>query len=157
MKKNRFIPALATSVAIGFFAATNAADKVTLRSLLAEMTDPDANTYLPSPRYTARLWSSHDRRTTTPDADGWFANNDHGKFIRSETVGDCTEDVMLDAEGPGAITRFWITVSGKAGEGKIRVYVDGRLVAEDNCLKLVSGGMFCAAPLSVKTAPEMSA
>ena len=51
---------LATAVADG---------KVTLRSLLEEMTDPDANTYLPSPRYTARLWSSHDRKTT-PNADG---------------------------------------------------------------------------------------
>ena len=98
MKKNRFIPAVATSVAIGLFAAANAADKVTLRFLLAEMTDPDANTYLPVPRYTTCLWSSHDRRTTTPGADGWFANDDHSKFIRSETVGGRTEDVMLDVE-----------------------------------------------------------
>ena len=154
MKKNRFIPAVATSVAIGLFTAANAADKVTLRSLLAEMTDPDANTYLPVPRYTTCLWSSHDRRTTTPGADGWFANDDHSKFIRSETVGGRTEDVMLDVNGPGAITRFWITVSGKAGEGDIRIYIDGRLVAEGNCLRLVSGGTLCAAPLSDSVSHE---
>ena len=51
--------------AFGFACTASAAERVTLRSLLAEMTDPDANTYLPSPRYTARLWSSYDRRTTT--------------------------------------------------------------------------------------------
>ena len=102
--------------AVGLAVTASAADKVTVRSLLAEMTDPDANTYLPAPRYTTRLWSSHDRRTTTPGADGWFANDDHSKFIRSETVDGRTEDVMLDVNGPGAITRFWITVSDKAGE-----------------------------------------
>ena len=51
--------------AVGLAVTASAADKVTVRSLLAEMTDPDANTYLPAPRYTTRLWSSHDRRTTT--------------------------------------------------------------------------------------------
>ncbi len=97
-------------VAVGLAVTANAADKVTLRSLLEEMTDSDANTYLPAPRYTTRLWSSHDRRTTTPGTDGWFANDDHSKFIRSETVDGRTEDVMLDVNGPGAITRFWSTV-----------------------------------------------
>ena len=142
--------------AVGLAVTASAADKVTVRSLLAEMTDPDANTYLPAPRYTTRLWSSHDRRTTTPGADGWFANDDHSKFIRSETVDGRTEDVMLDVNGPGAITRFWITVSDKAGEGKIRVYIDGRLAVEDNCLKLVSGGTLCAAPLSDSVPHESS-
>lgn len=142
------------ALAAGLSLAASAAEMVTLKSLLEEMTDPDANTYLPLPRFTARLWSSYDRKTTEPGAAGWFANADASQFVRSEMVDGRKEDVMLDAKGPGAITRFWITVSGAAGSGDIRIYVDGRLVVEGNCLDVVSGGTLCAPPLSDSVSRE---
>ncbi|MBQ9432131.1 MAG: DUF2961 domain-containing protein [Kiritimatiellae bacterium] len=125
-----------------------AGDRVTMRSLLSEMLDPDANTYLPQPGRTARLWSSYDRKSITPDQPGWFANDDHSHFLSVSAEGENEAGLMLDAAGPGAITRFWITVAGNAEKGIIRIFVDGNLVVEGNCLEVVSGGKICGAPLS---------
>ena len=133
---------------IGMALDAGAAEKVTLASLLAEMTDPDANTYLPSPRYTARLWSSHDRGSTLPGKPGWFANADASQFVREENNGGRREHVLLDAQGPGAITRFWVTVARTEGKGTLRFYIDGKLSVEGEVLKLLSGGALCAAPSS---------
>ena len=81
MKRNSVV---VLALVTGLSLAASAAEMVTLKSLLEEMTDPDANTYLPSPRFTTRLWSSHDRKTTVPEADGWFANGDFSKFLREQ-------------------------------------------------------------------------
>ena len=134
--------------------SSGASGAVTLKSLLEEMTDPDANTYLPSPRYTARLWSSHDRRTTAPDEDGWFANGDASQFVRTETTEGRREEVLLDAKGPGAITRFWVTVARTDGKGTLRIYIDGRLAVEGGVLDILSGGALCGAPLSDSVSRE---
>lgn len=140
---------------VGCTTVPNRSDEtVSLSSLLREMTDADANTYLPKVPFTARLWSSHDRQTTTPDQPGWFANGDANQFIRRDTVDGAVEEVMLDAKGPGAITRFWITVSGTCDRGDIRLYVDGTRVMATNCLAFVSGGCFCPAPLSDSISKE---
>ena len=140
--------------AVGMALGAVGADKVTLASLLAEMTDPDANTYLPSPRYTARLWSSHDRGSTLPGKPGWFANADASQFMREENDGGRREHVLLDAQGPGAITRFWVTVARTEGKGTLRFYIDGKLSVEGEVLKLLSGGALCAAPLSDSVSTE---
>ena len=144
---------LALAVA-GFSLAASASGQVTLKSLLEEMSNPDANTYLPSPRFTARLWSSHDRKTTTPEADGWFANADFSQFLREENNEERREQVMLDAQGPGAITRFWVTVARTDGKGILRIYIDGKLAVEGEVLKILSGGMLCGAPLSDSVSHE---
>ncbi len=133
---------------LAFLAVSVSAAPISLESLLREMTDPDANTYFPSPAYTTRLWSSYDRGSTTPDRPGWFANDDNNKYLRAEEVDGRREEVMLDAKGSGVITRFWITVSGGSHEGDLRLYIDGRCVLETNCVAFVSGGVFCGAPLS---------
>ena len=147
MKKLRLVKKLA--ILVFFLCEAGAfAQPITLESLLAEMIDPDANTYFPDPAFTARLWSSYDRQTTTADKSGWFANDDNNKFLRTEKVGGRTEEVMLDAKGPGAITRFWITCSGGSHEGDLRLYIDGRCLLETNCVALVSGGVLSGAPLS---------
>ena len=140
---------LCAALAVAGLAAAAATEKVTLGSLLRDMTDVDANTYLPATRFTTRLWSSYDRRTTTADKPDWFANGDANQFLRSTKLPDGSEEqVMLDAKGPGAIVRFWITVSGDVHKGSIRLYVDDVLQYEDNCLTFVSGGLLCPAPLS---------
>ncbi|SEL39439.1 glycoside hydrolase family 172 protein [Parapedobacter koreensis] len=94
----------------------------TLGSLLKEMTDFDAVAKYPSPVYTLKQASSHDRRSIAPDKPGWFANTDYNQFIREEKNDGRTEYVMLDAEGPGAIVRFWLTTVVKPGI--MRFYFD---------------------------------
>jgi hypothetical protein len=98
---------------------------VTLQSLLTEMTDYDAVARWPDPSYTCHQASSYDRATKTPDDQkGWFANADQNQYIRIETNQNCIEKVMMDAVGPGAIVRFWITTHN-AKKGNIRIYLDG--------------------------------
>lgn len=111
------ISLLATAIAV--------AETITTQSLLEEMINYDAIARWPQPAYTCHQASSYDRATKTPDdPKGWFANGDQNQYIRIETVGDRTEKVMMDADGPGAIVRFWLTTHA-AKKGKIRIYFDG--------------------------------
>ena len=57
---------------------------VTLAGLIAEMTDRESIARWPYPEYTCLQASSYDRRTIAPDQDGWFANDDHTRFVRNE-------------------------------------------------------------------------
>jgi hypothetical protein len=98
---------------------------ITLQSLLRELIDYDHVARWPDPPFTCTQASSYDRASKTPaDPNGWFANGDQNQFIREEKVGGHVEKVMMDADGPGAIVRFWITC-GDEKEGKIRIYFDG--------------------------------
>jgi D-arabinan exo alpha-(1,3)/(1,5)-arabinofuranosidase (non-reducing end) len=112
---------------VGFIARTARADEatITLQSLLRELIDYDQVARWPEPAYTCKQASSYDRASKTPDdPKTWFANGDQNQFIREEKVGGHVEKVMMDATGPGAIVRFWITC-GDEKEGKIRIYFDG--------------------------------
>ncbi len=123
---------------------------VTTRSLLEEMTDREAVARFPEPAFTCRQFSSYDRESKGPDQPGWFANDDSSKFLRVETLRGRTEYVMFDAEGPGAIVRFWVTVAGTDGSGVLRIYLDGKETpeVEGRVLDVLSGGQLCGAPLS---------
>ena len=131
---------------------------VTMRSLLEEMTDREAVARFPDPAYTCRQFGSYDRASVAPDQPGWFANDDRSQFLRVETNGVRRECVMLDATGPGAIVRFWVTVAGTDGSGILRVYLDGseKPEIEGKVLDVLSGGQLCGEPLSasvsIKTA-----
>ena len=96
---------------------------VTLTTLLAEMTDVEAVARWPQPAFTCREASSYDRARLAPDKPGWFSNNDSSQYLRTETIQGRRELVMLDADGPGAIVRFWITTDSKRA-GKLRIYLD---------------------------------
>src|ERR1044072_9980824 len=89
---------------------------ITLPSLLNEMTDFNTIVKFPSPAYTLKQASSYDRRSVSPDKPGWFANTDQAQFIRTEIKESHKEYVMFDADGPGAIVRFWLTTAQKAGK-----------------------------------------
>lgn len=120
--RNRCMAAFCSSLALA--ASASAVEPVTLRSLLAEMTDFTAVARWPEPEFTCLQSSSHDRRTVSPDQPGWFANDDHTQFIREETNDGRRERVMMDAEGPGCLVRFWLTtVENK--RGVLRIYLDG--------------------------------
>jgi len=134
----------------GLVLAGSAWAGVSVRSLLEEMTDREAVARFPAPAYTARQFSSYDRGTVAPDKPGWFANDDNSKFLRVETNGVNRECVMLDAQGPGAIVRFWVTIAGADGSGILRVYLDGQAKPEieGRVLDVLSGGQLCGEPLS---------
>jgi hypothetical protein len=93
-----------------------------MASLLKEMTDFGNVAKFPVPAYTLKQASSYDRRSVSPDLPGWFANGDANQFIREEKKGDRSEFVMMDADGPGVIVRFWLTTLAK--QGTMRFYFD---------------------------------
>jgi hypothetical protein len=127
----------------------SAADRTTtLQSLLHEMTDRDAVAHWPDPPYTCREASSYDRATVAPDKPGWFGNNDFSQFIRVETTGGHSEHVMMDADGPGCIVRFWLTTDGDR-RGTIRIYLDGAAepALHFTAYDLMAGGLKLDPPL----------
>lgn len=97
---------------------------VTLESLLSELTDFLSVARWPQPEFTCQQASSYDRGTVAPDKPGWFANNDQNQFIRTEENQGRKERVMLDAEGPGCVVRFWLTTD-RNKKGMLRFYLDG--------------------------------
>ncbi len=130
--------------------------EITLESLLDESTNRLGQTTMPIPGYKIGQFSSYDRRTTSPEEEGWFANRDFTQFIRTEENQDRKEYVMFDAEGPGAVVRFWMTFAGEgASDGILRIYMDGKskAVIEDSVLKVISGGLLCGEPLSASVSP----
>ncbi len=118
------LPAPAAAWLAALLVAANARADVTLESLLAEMVDYAAVARWPQPEFTCRQASSYDRGTVAPDKPGWFANNDQNQFIRTEQNQGRAERVMLDAEGPGCVVRFWLTTD-KNKKGSLRFYLDG--------------------------------
>lgn len=153
--------AAAMAAGIGFFgcavAPAGEGPRITLESLLKEMTDVSAVARWPDPVYTCQQEGSWDRRTKTPeDAQGWFANGDNmesrGIPAQWETIQGRKECVLLDVAGPGAIVRFWS--GGAKPKGKIRFYLDG---AETPAIEapmqdLFSGNGFVPRPLAIENA-----
>ena len=129
-------------------AANCTGEPVSLGTLLDGLTDRTALTYYPERDYRIRNWSSYDRKSVSPDAAGWFANDDVNQFIRTEGV----EQVMVDAKGPGAIVRLWVTGAAMSN-GVIRIYLDGSPAFEGEAWALCGGTALCGEPLSFFTTP----
>ena len=108
---------------IASHAATTFHGKITMESLLKEMTSPEEQALFPEPAYTCRQQSSYDRASVSPDAPGWFANNDGFGTVRTDTIDGRVEKVLFDQAGPGAITRIWLTTLDK--RGTMRFYFNG--------------------------------
>ena len=99
---------------------------VTTDSLLHEMVDRDIPARSSSPRYMLKQFSSHDITKRDPaDAATWHSNRDYEQFIRTETVEGRREWVIMDAKGPGAITRFWLPLDASRDNQIVRFYLDG--------------------------------
>ncbi len=92
---------------------------VDLQGLLDELTDRSVLARWPEPVFRAYLASSNDPDALVADGDP-FANADagHSQVTTRERPGDAF--VLLDAEGPGAITRIW----SANPRGRLRVFVD---------------------------------
>jgi len=147
--KTRFFLTLTTLLLL-CSAAT--AGSISLESLLDEMVDRSRLARFPEPAYTCRQASSFDRGAKSPEEPGWFANNDRSFFLRSEKNAGREEWVMMDAQGPGAIVRFWVTAP--LYKGTIRVYLDGRdkPAIESRVDELVGGNALVGPPLSEERA-----
>ena len=96
---------------------------ITMETLLAEMTSYDAVVSYPKVPYKTLQTSSYDRRTVSPDKPFWFANNDGFGYERLDTVDGRIEKVLFEQNGPGAVTRIWMTTKDK--RGTLRFYFDG--------------------------------
>jgi hypothetical protein len=123
MKFKCLLPSLVLSVLLLSGLSSHSQKIVTLQSLLREMVDFNAVPKWPAPYYQLFQASSYDRLSVSTDKPGWFANADQGQYIREEEVGGRKENVMMDASGPGAIVRFWITTFKR--NGVLRIYFDG--------------------------------
>jgi len=74
---------------------------VTLDSLLRELVDVEAVARWPQPEYgRAGRRAVMTGPKSPPMSHGWFANDDHTQFLRSEVNQGRTEQVMLDADAP---------------------------------------------------------
>ena len=97
---------------------------IDLNRLLDEMTDLERLTKTEE-NYTTHQFSSYDRRSTDPGfltEENWFANGDRGKHLREEQIDGKVEYVLMDAEGPGAIVRFWSANPNDGGV--VKFYLD---------------------------------
>src|SRR2546425_3689380 len=68
----------------------HAAGKVTLESLLRQMTDLSLLAEFPDPPYVTRQFSSYDRASESPGKESWFANDDHGFMLYDGVVKEKT-------------------------------------------------------------------
>ncbi|MEI6234226.1 MAG: DUF2961 domain-containing protein [Planctomycetota bacterium] len=127
----------------------NAATTISFDSLLHEMVDVDSIARWPEAEFTCKQASSYDRAKVAPDKPGWFANNDNTQYIRSEENDGRKEHVMMDAEGPGALVRFWLTAGGEK-VGVLRVYLDGEAspALSFPAFDLLQGDLNIGAPLA---------
>jgi hypothetical protein len=80
--------------------ATEPAPAVSFESLLMAGLDPATLARPDALSYRARMASSYDRASIAPGEPGWFGNADAAHFLREERVGDRTEHVLLDVDGP---------------------------------------------------------
>jgi len=133
---------------------------VALESLLDEMLDRAGVARWPQPAYTCRQFSSYDRSSVAADKPGWYANWDRSHFVRVEDKASRKEYVLMDAEGPGAVVRFWATWHGPRGKpfsnGTLRVYLDDNdaPAIEGPITEVLDGGRLVGAPLSQGVSPE---
>lgn len=135
--------------ASALFLFNSCTKKITIESLLEEMTDRDCLTYSVDGKYQLKQASSYNRESVSSDKEGWYANYDMSHFVRVERNNNRREFVLLDQDGPGAIVRWWMTF-WRAENGILRVYLDKDSIPEieGSPLKVVSGQILAEAPFS---------
>jgi hypothetical protein len=134
------------------------AQKVTMESLLQEMTDPGRMARFPSREYQSLQASSYNRESVSPDQPGWFADSDGVSWIREELNDGKTEYVVMEHAGPGCITRLWTPFfyydfNNRKGPN-IRIYIDGNPepVIDECFIELLTGKGSIKPPFATFTA-----
>ena len=133
-----------------FFVCSQAlnAEPIDLGTLLEEMLDRASIAEYPEPEFVCKQASSYNRRSKAPGTPDWFAGADFDQFYGCDRVDGRNEWIMLDVEGPGAVTRWWQTQYH--GAGTIRIYLDGAgepIFAETGD-ELVGGDAITGPPLA---------
>ena len=143
MKYLRFL--ICCSVIVMHYTVGNA-QTITLTSLLTEMSVHDTLARYPLPLYASLQASSYNRESVVKDGTGWFADSDGTGFIRTEEKNGKTEWVVMEHNGPGAITEMWAPYFYYGGlddlEGPfINIYLDGEdiPVISENYFRLITG------------------
>lgn len=138
------------------FSCVSQERKITMKSLLSEMVDRERLAQFPDPEYTCKQFSSYNRSSTKPGDYTWFANADNNCFIRTEQNNGRREFVLFDAEGPGAVVRFWTTFNRYDRKGIFRFYFDNETKPgiEGEPMDLISGGKLVGPPLSFSVSEE---
>ena len=155
MKRNQFLTSVFALLLL--INGCEQATVISLESLLQEMIDREQLTRYPDPGFTNKQFSSYDRATTTPEDQSWYANWDRSMFLAVDSSLDRKEYVMYDAEGPGAVVRFWMTFAGEgAGEGTLRIYLDGDEdpVIEGRAFDVLSGELVANSLLCSSVSPK---
>lgn len=152
-----FLPIIALfMVAVGAQSCSSDARDgvVTISSLLEEMIDRDAIAQFPTVAYQCKQASSYNRESVSPDEPGWFADSDGVYCIRTEENQGATEWVLMEDDGPGAITKIWAVcfyygLNDTTG-ANIKIYLDGdpEPVIFTNFFDLVRGRDFVKAPFA---------
>lgn len=135
-----------TTVAIALLLVPSlSAQKVSLESLLRDMTDRTHLAQYPGQEYKSLQASSYNRASVSPDQAGWFADSDGVSWIREESNNGKTEYVVMEHSGPGAITRMWTpffyyNFNNRKGPN-IRIYLDGNTepVVDECFIELLTG------------------
>jgi len=102
---------------------------ITTGTLFDAISDLGALARLDEPAYRTVQFSSYDRRSTHPDAPGWYSNADgfghepvpgFAAVLREPDEEGVGLYLICDEAGPGAIVRGWSAAMG----GTLRVYLD---------------------------------
>ena len=130
---------------------------ISYSSLLNDMIDREKLARFPDPGYVLLQTSSWDRSQTSPqDTSTWFANADYNHWIREERVDNRTEYVIMDAHGPGAITRWWIPQEQSLKHRTLRIYLDGNPepVIAENYQDFMNGSSYVPWPFAFTSSDE---
>ncbi len=133
---------------------------ISYSSLLNEMIDRENLTRFPDPGYRLLQASSWDRTQTSPqDTSTWFANADYNHWIRKERVDNRTEYVIMDAQGSGAITRWWIPQEQNLKHRILRIYLDGNNVPviSESYYNFLNGSSYVPWPFAFTSSDEKDA
>lgn len=151
---------IAAIIFVLMFYRTGQSSEISFASLLEEITDREEAARWPSPYYWCGQFSSYDRNSTKPEAATWWANWDRSYFLHIEENQGRKEHVLMDAEGPGAVVRFWTTWHGPDGtefsNGLLRVYLDNSTepTLEAPAADFMDKGYLTGPPLSEGVSPQ---
>lgn len=129
---------------------------IDFRYLLGEMLNRADLAKYPAGSWTLHHVSSYDRSSIARNKPGWFANKDWDNYIRKEINNGVIEYVLMDAEGPGVITHFW--VAGHPNQkAHLRFYIDGQRTPfweADHTGALIGQNTEIGAPLSQRSVDQ---
>jgi hypothetical protein len=127
--KNFLYLFLCLSINCGFYSYLFSQETITYDKLLEEMVNFDRLSSEPDNSYKSIQFSSYDRRSISPNKEGWFANSDgfgrepipgFEQILKEPDENGIGEYLICDVKKPGAILRLW---SARIN-GKVRVYLD---------------------------------